>query len=46
MLEVFLTEEHKKFRQEVRGFLEGEIKQGLWQPQCDAWIEHHNPEFT
>jgi acyl-CoA dehydrogenase len=41
-----LTEEQQKFRQEIREFLEGEIKQGLWEPTCDAWIMSHNPEFT
>ena len=40
------TEEQKKFRQEVRDFLEEELRQGLWQPSCDAWIMGHNPEFT
>ena len=40
------TEEQKKFRQEVRGFLEEEIRQGLWEPSCDAWIQAYNPEFT
>ena len=40
------TEEQKKFRQEVRDFLEGELKQGLWQPSCDAWIMAYDPEFT
>jgi len=41
-----LSEEQAKFRQEVRDFLEGEIRQGLWQPTCDAWIMGHDPEFT
>jgi alkylation response protein AidB-like acyl-CoA dehydrogenase len=41
-----LSEEQEKFRQEVRDFLEGEIKQGLWEPSCDAWIMGHDPEFT
>lgn len=40
------TDEQVKFRQEVRDFLEGEIKQGLWQPTCDAWIMAHDPAFT
>jgi len=40
------TEEQKKFRQEVRDFLEGEMKQGLWEPSCDAWIMAYDPEFT
>jgi alkylation response protein AidB-like acyl-CoA dehydrogenase len=41
-----LSEEQQRFRQEVRDFLEGEIKRGLWEPSCDAWIMGHNPEFT
>ena len=41
-----LSGEQEKFRQEVRSFLEDEIKQGLWEPTCDAWIMAHNPEFT
>jgi len=40
------TEEQEGFRQEVRDFLEEEIKQGLWQPTCDAWIMSYDPEFT
>ena len=40
------TEEQIKFRQEVRDFLEEEIRQGLWQPSCDAWIMAFDPEFT
>ena len=40
------TEEQKKFREEVRQFLEGEIREGLWEPSCDAWIQEYNPEFT
>jgi alkylation response protein AidB-like acyl-CoA dehydrogenase len=41
-----LSGEQEKFQQEVRGFLEDEIKRGLWEPTCDAWIMAHNPEFT
>jgi len=40
------TEEQDKLRGEVRDFLEGEIKQGQWQPTCDAWIMAYDPEFT
>ncbi|MFC1892538.1 acyl-CoA dehydrogenase family protein [Chloroflexota bacterium] len=40
------SEEQEKLRQEVRDFLEGEIKQGLWQPSCDGWIMGYDPEFT
>jgi alkylation response protein AidB-like acyl-CoA dehydrogenase len=41
-----LSQEQEEFRQEIRDFLEGELKQGLWQPSCDAWIMGHDPEFT
>ena len=40
------TDEQAKFRQEVRDFLEGEIKRGTFQPSCDAWIQGYSPEFT
>jgi len=40
------TEEQEKFRQEVKDFLEDEIKQGTFQPGCDAWIQGYSPEFT
>ncbi len=40
------TEEQIAFRQEVRAFLEDEMKQGRWRPSCDAWIMGHDPEFT
>ncbi|MFC1953075.1 acyl-CoA dehydrogenase family protein [Chloroflexota bacterium] len=40
------TEEQEKFRQEVKDFLEGEIKQGNFQPSCDAWIQGYSTDFT
>jgi alkylation response protein AidB-like acyl-CoA dehydrogenase len=40
------TPEQEKFRQEVKDFLEQEIKEGAWQPSCDAWIQGYSPEFT
>jgi len=40
------TEEQERFRQEVGDFLEEEMRQGLWQPTCDAWIMTYDPEFT
>jgi alkylation response protein AidB-like acyl-CoA dehydrogenase len=40
------TEEQNKFRQEVRHFLEEEIKNGYWEPACDAWIQGFDPGFT
>ena len=33
------TEEQEKFRQEVRDFLEEEMRQGNFKPSCDAWIQ-------
>jgi len=38
--------EQKKFRQEVRDFLEEELRQGTFKPSCDAWIQAFSPEFT
>jgi alkylation response protein AidB-like acyl-CoA dehydrogenase len=40
------TEDQNKFRQEVRSFLEDEIKKGYWKPACDAWIQGFDPEFS
>ena len=40
------TPEQDKLRQEVRTFLEEELRQGLWKPQSDAWIQGFDPEFT
>lgn len=45
-MDFYLSVEQEKFRQEIRDFLEGEIKQGLWQPSCDGWIMAHDPAFT
>ena len=41
-----LSEEQNKFRQEVRDFLEEELRQGSFKPRCDAWIMAYDPEFT
>jgi len=40
------TEEQERFRQEVRDFLEGELRQGSFTPTVDAWIQGFSPEFT
>ncbi len=40
------SEEQDKFRQEVRDFLEEEVRQGTFKPSCDAWIIGYSPEFT
>jgi alkylation response protein AidB-like acyl-CoA dehydrogenase len=40
------TKEQEDFRQEVRSFLEDEIKKGLWKPEIDGWIMGYDPKFT
>ncbi|MFC2056314.1 acyl-CoA dehydrogenase family protein [Chloroflexota bacterium] len=40
------TEEQEKFRQEVKDFLEEELRQGSFTPSCDAWIQAYSTEFT
>jgi len=40
------TPEQERFRHEVRQFLEDEIRQGAFRPQCDGWIQGFSPEFT
>jgi Acyl-CoA dehydrogenases len=40
------TEEQKKFREEIRRFLEGEIRQGAFEPNCDVWMTGNSPEFS
>ena len=40
------SDEQNKFRQEVRDFLEDEIKKGYWEPTVDSWIHTFDPEFT
>ena len=40
------SEEQEKFRQEVRDFLEEELRQRSFEPSCDAWIQGYSPEFT
>ena len=40
------TPEQEVFRQEVRDFLEEEIRNGTFQPMCDGWIQGYSPEFT
>ncbi|MFC1965141.1 acyl-CoA dehydrogenase family protein [Chloroflexota bacterium] len=41
-----LTEEQEKFKQKVSDFLEEELRQGTFEPDCDAWIASQSPEFT
>jgi len=40
------SQEQQKFRQEVRDFLEEELRRGTFKPSCDAWIQGYSPEFT
>jgi len=40
------TEEQEAFRQEVRDFLEEELRKGTFEPSCDGWIQGYSPEFT
>jgi alkylation response protein AidB-like acyl-CoA dehydrogenase len=40
------TEEQEKFRQEVRDFLEEEIRLGTFVPKPDVWMTAHSLEFT
>jgi alkylation response protein AidB-like acyl-CoA dehydrogenase len=40
------SQEQQKFRQEVKDFLEEELRKGTFQPRCDAWIQGYSPEFT
>ena len=40
------SQEQEKFRQEVRDFLEEELRQGTFKPSCDAWIQGFSIEFT
>jgi alkylation response protein AidB-like acyl-CoA dehydrogenase len=38
--------EQESFREEVRDFLENEIKKGTFQPICDGWIKGFSWDFT
>lgn len=40
------TEEQESLRQEVRQFLEGELKKGTFEVRCDAWMGGYSPEFS
>lgn len=40
------TEEQERLRQEVRDFLEEEIRRGTFVPQCDVWMSGHSVELT
>jgi alkylation response protein AidB-like acyl-CoA dehydrogenase len=40
------AEEQEKLRQEVRGFLEEEVKNGSFEVHCDAWMGGYSSEFS
>ena len=40
------TAEQQAFRQEVRDFLEDEIKNGTFLPMCDGWIKGFSRDFS
>lgn len=40
------TEEQDKLKQEVRQFLEGELKKDTFEVHCDAWMGGYSPEFS
>src|SRR5512139_908084 len=40
------SREQEAFRQEVRNFLEDEIRKGTFKPMCDGWIQGFSWEFT
>ena len=45
-MEFRFTEEQEKLRQEIRQFLEVEIKNGSFEVHCDAWMGGYSPEFS
>jgi len=45
-VEFGFASEQENLRGEVHDFLEDEVRRGLWQPQCDAWIQGFDPAFT
>ncbi|UCB42886.1 MAG: acyl-CoA dehydrogenase family protein [Dehalococcoidales bacterium] len=45
-MDFHFTPKQEAFRQEVRDFLEEEIKNGTFQPMCDGWIQGYSRDFT
>jgi alkylation response protein AidB-like acyl-CoA dehydrogenase len=45
-MEFRFTEEQEKLRQEIRQFLEEELKNGNFEVHCDAWMGGYSPEFS
>ena len=46
LVDFAFSAEQEALRQQVRSFLEDELRAGLWKPQCDAWIQGFDPSFT
>jgi 3-oxocholest-4-en-26-oyl-CoA dehydrogenase alpha subunit len=40
------TVEQEAFRQEIRSFLEDEIREGAFRPMCEGWIQGFSWDFT
>ena len=40
------TSQQETFRQEMRAFLENEIRQGAYQPMCNGWLHGFSWDFT
>ena len=45
-MELGFTEDQEQLRWEVRQFLDEELAMGNFEPQCDAWVEVCDPEFS
>jgi len=45
-MDFHFTAQQEELRREVRAFLDGELKQGTFRPDIDAWIEGWSPEFS
>lgn len=43
---VQFTKEQEQFRQEVRSFLQNELKKGTFQTKCDSWLSGSDPIFS
>lgn len=43
---VQFTKEQEQFREDVRTFLQGELKKGTFQTKCDSWLSGSDPSFS
>ncbi len=43
---VQFSEEQNQFREEVRNFLQIELKNGTFETKCDSWLSGADPEFS